>query len=67
MRDGDEKLLVGKDPKQIELFRFPADSVEKTNLSPRSPAEVARLKSLLDAWTASLPQQPDPECLSSRR
>jgi N-acetylgalactosamine-6-sulfatase len=66
-RDGHEKLLVGRDPKQIELFRFPADSFEKTNLSQRSPAEVARLQALLATWTASLPQQPDPECLSRQR
>jgi N-acetylgalactosamine-6-sulfatase len=65
--DGGEKLLVSKDAKQIELFRFPADSFEKTNLSPEQSAEVTRLRALLAAWTATLPAQADPACFSSMR
>lgn len=65
--DGERKLLVGRDPEQVELFRFPQDNFEQTNLSRQEPAEVARLKALLADWTATLPKQVDPACLSAKR
>jgi energy-coupling factor transporter transmembrane protein EcfT len=64
---GDRKLLVGKDPKQVELFRFPTDRFEKSDLSREQTADVARLRALLAAWTATLPVQPDPACFSASR
>jgi N-acetylgalactosamine-6-sulfatase len=67
VRNGGEKLLVGKDPAQVELFRFPSDSLEKTNLSQQQADDVARLRALLAAWTATLPKQADPACFSSLR
>ena len=67
MRDGDGKLLAGKDTKPLELFRFPQDRWEKTNVGEQDPAEVKRLQSLLAAWTATLPRQPDPQCFSKTR
>lgn len=67
VRDGGEKMLVGKDARQVELFRFPSDSFEKTNLSQPASAEVARLRALLTAWTATLPTQADPACFSTLR
>ena len=67
VRDGDGKLLVGKDTKPLELFRFPQDRWEKTNVGEQDPAEVKRLQSLLAAWTATLPRQPDPQCFSKTR
>ncbi len=67
VRDGDGKLLVGRDPTQIELFRFPSDRFEKANLSPENASEVARLQALLTGWTATLPTKADPACFSSTR
>ena len=67
VRDSDGKLLVGRDPERVELFNFPQDSFEKNNLSREQAAEVARLKALLAAWTATLPLQPDQNCLSAKR
>lgn len=67
VRDGGEKLLVGKDPRQFELFRFPADRLEKTNLSAGEPTRVEQMRALLAAWTATLPAQPDPTCFSATR
>ncbi len=67
VRDGEGKLLVGRDPKQIELFRFPSDSFEKTNLTVQDGAEVARLQALLAAWTVTLPRKADPACCSATR
>jgi hypothetical protein len=65
--DGGEKLLVSKDARQIELFRFPADSFEKTNLSPEHSADVSRLRALLAGWTAMLPARAASACFSTGR
>jgi arylsulfatase A-like enzyme len=65
--DGGSKLLVGKDPKQVELFRFPADRLEKNNLHPTEATEEQRLRALLSAWTATLPTRADPACFSATR
>lgn len=67
VREGDRKLLVGRDPQQVEIFGFPSDRFEKANLDRQEPAEVARLKALLTAWTATLPSQPEPNCFSAKR
>jgi N-acetylgalactosamine-6-sulfatase len=67
VRDGGGKLLVGNNPEQVELFRFPSDSFEKSNLSQEQAPEVSRLRSLLAAWTATLPAKPDPACFSATR
>ena len=67
VRDGGEKLLVGKDPAKIELFRLPADRFEQSDLSREQPDAVARLRHQLAAWTATLPAQPDPACFSATR
>jgi hypothetical protein len=67
VRDGGEKLVVGQDPRQVELFRFPSDRFEKNNLSQEQADHVTRLRALLATWTATLPQQADPACLSSTR
>jgi len=67
VRDGHGKLLVGREPARLELFRFPEDRLEKTDLSTQDTTEVARLRQLLAAWTATLPAQPDPACFSRER
>ena len=67
VREANGKLLLGREAQQVELFRLPQDSFEKTNLSQQEAAEVTRLKALLDAWTATLPKHPATNCLSSER
>ena len=68
VRAGEFKLLLGKDPsKQIELFRFPQDRLEKHNLQSEERDEVERLKTLLDDWKATLPERPNEDCLSEER
>lgn len=67
VRDGDWKLVVGKDPRQFELFRFPGDRLEQGNLAAQEEKEVARLRELLASWTATLPSKPDPTCFSATR
>lgn len=67
VRVDQEKLLLGKDARPLELFQFPEDRLEKNNRSSQAPAEVKRLQTLLAAWTATLPAKPDQDCLSSQR
>ena len=61
------KLLLGKEPQQVELFRFPADRLEKHNARDKQASEVERLSGLIDDWKASLPVAPNSNCLSSQR
>jgi N-acetylgalactosamine-6-sulfatase len=65
VREGQWKLLLGKDPQQIELFGFPRDRHEKTNL--KNALEVGRLKALIDDWKAILPDEPSKNCFSAER
>lgn len=67
VREGKWKLLVGKKPGQAELFEFPADSLEKSDLSKTQSTDAQRLRELLQNWKASLPQQADPKCFSDQR
>lgn len=67
VRTGGWKLLLGKNPKQLELFRFPHDRLEKQNLQASEAVEVKRLKAVLNGWKKTLPAQPNADCLSSER
>jgi N-acetylgalactosamine-6-sulfatase len=67
VRHGDWKLLLGKDPDQVELFRFPTDRLEQTNLRDRQPDEVRRLKGIIEAWKSGLPTEPNENCFSAER
>jgi N-acetylgalactosamine-6-sulfatase len=67
VRKGKWKLLLGKDPQQIEFFRFPQDRLEKTNLRTAEAVEVRRLKALIDVWKTTLPSEPTKNCFSTER
>lgn len=67
VREGPWKLLLGKDGSRVELFRFPSDRLERTNLRDAHPDELKRLTALIDAWKESLPAEPNEECLSKKR
>ncbi len=67
VRDGRWKMLLGKNPQQVELFRFPEDRLEKTNLRAAESAEVRRLQALINQWKATLPSQPNERCFSAQR
>jgi len=67
VREGAWKLLLGREPGQVELFQFPGDRLEKTNLRDEHPDQIRRLSALLDAWKGSLPDKPSESCLSDRR
>ncbi len=67
VREGSWKLLLGNEADRVELFRFPTDRVEQTNLGQDHSDEVRRLTGLLDAWKATLPAKPNEKCLSAQR
>ncbi len=67
VREGSWKLLLGKEANRVELFRFPSDRIEKTNLRDEHPDEVRRLIALIDAWKKTLPAEPDKDCFSGQR
>jgi len=67
VREGAWKLLLGKEAGRVELFRFPGDRLERTNLTDEQPDEVRRLKARLDAWKKSLPAEPGRKCFSGQR
>lgn len=61
------KLLLDRKRERVELFRFPADRLEKRNLVTKQRAEVARLRRLIDVWESTLPTAPNPNCFSAER
>ena len=67
VREGSWKLLLGKEASRVELFRFPSDRVEKTNLREEHPDEVRRLRALIDTWKETLPAEPNMDCFSGQR
>ena len=67
VRQGEWKLLLGREPQRIELFRFPADRLEKHNVRENQAGEVQRLRKLIDAWKATLPVAPKSNCFSDTR
>jgi arylsulfatase A-like enzyme len=67
VREGAWKLLLGKEPQQVELFRFPQDRLEKENARDVQADETQRLLGLIEAWKATLPAEPKASCFSAER
>jgi len=67
VREGSWKLLLGKEVNRVELFRFPSDRIEQTNLRDEHQDEVRRLSDLIDAWKKTLPSKPNGNCFSAER
>jgi arylsulfatase A-like enzyme len=66
VRDGDWKLYMTYDGQRFELHNLindRAEAVEK-NFAKEHPELVARLSKLALEWKASLPEKPNPECVS---
>ena len=65
MRDGDWKLVLPDQGERAELYNIPADRAESKDVAKEHPEIVARLTKMAQEWKATLPQQPDPSCLSA--
>ena len=64
VRDGDWKLVLADDAKRVELHRLTDDRAESADVAKDYPEVVARLSKLALDWKATLPEKPNPECIS---
>jgi len=67
VRSGPWKLLLGEEHERVELFRFPGDRLETTNLAGRNPEVVKRLTERIDDWRKTLPEEPPARAFSEER
>ncbi len=65
VRDGDWKLMLTADAKRAELHNLAKDRAEAKNLAKDHPEIVARLTKLVLDWKATLPEKPNPDCLTT--
>jgi len=64
VRDGDWKLAMTYDAKRVELHQLINDRAEAKDSSKEHPEIVARLSKLALDWKATLPEKPNPDCIS---
>lgn len=58
MRDGNWKLLMDLDGKNLELHNLQSDSAEENNLSQKKPELAASMKQQLLQWLDEMPTDP---------
>ncbi len=56
VRDGDWKLQVTKRPPRAYLYNLAVDPTEQTDLAASEPAQVARLRAILETQNQSMPE-----------
>jgi len=61
------KLLTNADSSYVELYDLAEDPLESTDLKADQPEVVAQLLEKLDAWKATLPEEPSGEVFSELR
>ena len=61
------KLCLNRDLEYAELFDLVKDPLEKKNVAAKQEQVVAKLKTMLDDWLASLPPKPRGNVFSSLR
>lgn len=64
VRDGEWKLTLTYDAKRVELHHVVKDRAEAKDVSTEHPEIVERLTKLALEWKATLPNKPNPECIS---
>jgi len=64
VRDGDWKLVLTYDAQRVELHHLINDRAESKDVAKGHPEVIARLTKLALDWKASLPDKPNPECIS---
>lgn len=66
VRDENWKLVMTEDAQRVELHDLNHDRAETWDISKAHPDIVARLSKLALDWKATLPEKPNPECLTSQ-
>jgi N-acetylgalactosamine-6-sulfatase len=64
VRDGDWKLMMNNELVPVALFNIPTDRSETKNVLKKHPEIAKRLSDMLRQWYATLPTEPDPNCVS---
>ena len=64
VREGDWKLALTHDAKRVELHQLSNDRAEAKDVSKEHPEIVERLAKLALDWKATLPEKPNPDCIS---
>ena len=65
VREGEWKLTLTDDGQRFELHRLTDDRTETADVANDHPGVVSRLKKLALDWKASLPEKPNPECVTT--
>ena len=65
VREGDWKLAMTADGARVELHHLKEDRAEAKDVTKEHPDIIARLKMLALDWKATLPEKPNPECLTT--
>ena len=65
VRDGDWKLVMTSDASRVELHQLRDDRAETKDCARDHPEVVERLSKLLLEWRATLPEEPNPECVGA--
>lgn len=65
VREGDWKLAMTYDASRVELHQLIDDRGESKDLAKDHPEIVARLTRLAQDWKATLPAEPNPDCIST--
>lgn len=64
VREGDWKLALTDDAKRVELHHLIKDRAEAINVAKEHPDIVTRLSKMALDWKATLPEKPNPDCLT---
>lgn len=64
---GQWRLLTSMNFEILELYNVTEDPLEKNNLKASHPETARDLLKKLQAWQATLPEEPNPECFSKYR
>ena len=65
VRDGGWKLAMTEDAQRVELHQLLDDRAEAKDIAKEHPDIVARLTRLALDWKATLPEKPNPACLTT--
>jgi len=66
VRDGDWKLVLTEEAQRVELHRLTGDRAEARDQAKDHPDIVARLTTLALDGKATLPEKPNPDCVSQQ-
>ncbi len=66
VREGDWKLAMTYDAQRAELHQLIGDRAEAKDSAKEHAEIVARLSKLVLDWKATLPQNPNPDCISKQ-